>query len=100
MSYEETPKRRQGDHCPHMGRHVSMEHPAPWVYRLSTLAHYLVISASISVLVLTFHIYKAVQRMEASTARIEPIMVQQSEILRDIHNSIHAEGEAARAGRR
>ncbi len=93
MHNEETPKRRQGDQCPHMGRHVSFAHDGPWAYRVSTLAQYLIISASISVLVLTFHIFKAVKRFE-------PIMVQQNETLQLIHHSIHAEGEAARAGKR
>ena len=83
------PRRRATDHCPHQNKH----HDYPVLH---TMAQYLVISASISVLLMTWHIFQAVKRLESAVVRIEPVMAQQNAIMTDIHASIHAEGAAIR----
>lgn len=94
-----TPRRRHDD-CPNFDRHhidklkYIAGRPAS-----KMILDYLVVSASLSVLVLVFHVYQALKRLDEHTSLILPVMVEQNKIMNEIHNSIHAEGEISRASK-
>ena len=90
--------RRRGD-CPHMEAHHKTHHPAPflsWSHRADTLSHYLVVSAAISVLVLTFQVWQTLKHLDSQTGLLIPLTTQQNSLLEQIHHAVHSEGEKAR----
>ncbi len=57
------------------------------------LLYYLVSSAAIAVLVLVFHLWRIISTMEHS---MTILMKEQNELLKTIHESVHAEGQTIR----
>ena len=58
------------------------------------LLEWLVISASIAVLLLSFHISTSIKSTSESALRMESLMQEQNRLLGTLHLSIHEEGRA------
>jgi hypothetical protein len=58
---------------------------------------WMVISAAISVLVLSYHMFRSMRDVALSAQRMEKAMAEQNSLLEQIHHSIHAEGSTMSA---
>lgn len=82
--------RRASDKCPHEAKFKT------WTGSTHIIVHYLVASAAISVLVLTFQVWKTLKHLDTQTGFLAPIMQKQNVILEDIHQGVHSEGQQTR----
>lgn len=80
------------DECLHEDRWIRHER---LLARFATGRHvifeWMVISAAIAVLILTYHIYSNMHKMAEVTSRMENQNAEQNRLLGEIHNAIHEE---------
>lgn len=91
------PPGRRHDDCSHLEAHFDQHHAMGWRTKVQAVAHYLMISAAISVLIMTYQMSKTLNHLETATnALLNSVNIQTAE-LQKIHESIHAEATISRS---